>query len=105
MRGPDFFVVGAPKCGTSSMHRYLTQHPQIFLPKIKDVPFFGSDLEHTIRGAAADRDEYLSWFAGAPTGVRIGDSCTQYMQSVKAASEIADWRPRRVHHRDAARPR
>ena len=93
VQGPDFFIVGAPKCGTSSMHQYLAQHPQIFMPTVKDVPFFGSDLEHTIPKAATNQEEYLSWFASAPTGARVGDSATQYMQSVRAASEIAKWRP------------
>ena len=30
MRGPDFFIVGAPKCATTAMHEYLRKHPSIF---------------------------------------------------------------------------
>ena len=92
-RGPDFFIVGAPKCGTSSLHQYLRQHPDLYLPDLKDVPFFGSDLEHTVPNAPADRREYVAWFSEAPTSARVGDSCTLYMQSRKAAEEIANWRP------------
>jgi Sulfotransferase domain len=91
--GPDFFIVGAPKCGTSSMHQYLRQHPDLYLPDLKDVPFFGSDLEHTVPNTPADREEYLAWFSEAPAGARVGDSCTLYMQSMKAAEDIASWRP------------
>jgi hypothetical protein len=91
--GPDFFIVGAPKCGTSSMHQYLRQHPDLYLPELKDVPFFGSDLENTIPNAPRDQAEYLAWFSDAPTNARVGDSCTLYMQSRKAAEDIASWRP------------
>ena len=28
MRKPDFFIVGAPRCGTTSMYAYLKQHPE-----------------------------------------------------------------------------
>ena len=28
MRTPDFFIVGAPKCGTTAMNDYLKQHPE-----------------------------------------------------------------------------
>lgn len=92
-RGPDFFIVGAPKSGTSAMHQYLRQHPALYLPDRKDVPFFGSDLDHTVPGAPASLAEYLSWFSDAPRNVRLGDSCTLYMQSRRAAEEIARWRP------------
>ena len=29
---PNFLIVGAAKCGTSSLHNYLNQHPNIFMP-------------------------------------------------------------------------
>ena len=39
-RWPNFFIVGAPKAGTTSLHDYLNQHPKIFLPTIKEIHFF-----------------------------------------------------------------
>ena len=30
--GPNLFLVGAPKCGTTSLYEYLRKHPQIFFP-------------------------------------------------------------------------
>ncbi len=36
----DFMCVGAPKCGTSSLHDILIQHPDIYLPEIKETNFF-----------------------------------------------------------------
>ena len=37
---PKFFGVGAPKSGTTSLHDILIQHPQIFLPRVKETNFF-----------------------------------------------------------------
>jgi hypothetical protein len=30
LKYPNFFIVGAPKCGTTSLHYWLSQHPEIF---------------------------------------------------------------------------
>ena len=45
MRRPDFFIVGAPKCGTTAIKRYLEHHPDIFMPLLDIEPhFFGTDV-------------------------------------------------------------
>jgi hypothetical protein len=33
MRRPDFFIVGAPKSGTTAMYEYLREHPDLYLPE------------------------------------------------------------------------
>ena len=33
MRLPNFIISGFPKCGTTSLHYYLAEHPEIFMPK------------------------------------------------------------------------
>ena len=33
-RRPDFFIVGAPKSGTTAMYSYLRHHPDLFLPEL-----------------------------------------------------------------------
>ena len=43
-RKPEFFVVGAQRCGTTALHQFLREHPQIFMPKEKELQPFGSDL-------------------------------------------------------------
>ncbi|MCS7047744.1 MAG: sulfotransferase domain-containing protein [Verrucomicrobiae bacterium] len=37
---PNLVVIGAQKCGTTSLHFYLKQHPQIFMSRIKELNFF-----------------------------------------------------------------
>ncbi len=41
---PNFFVLGAAKCGTSSIYYYLKQHPEIYMPEVKEPHFFDSDI-------------------------------------------------------------
>jgi Sulfotransferase family len=37
---PNFFIIGAPKCGTTSLHTYLAAHPEIHMSPIKEPRFF-----------------------------------------------------------------
>jgi hypothetical protein len=43
-RLPNFFVVGAPKAGTTSVWRYLDQHPDVFMSPIKEPSFFAPEM-------------------------------------------------------------
>ena len=46
-RKPSFFLVGAPKSGTTTIYQALSQHPEIYLPKHKELHYFASDLYPT----------------------------------------------------------
>lgn len=48
MQKPDFFIVGAPKCGTTSLKRYLDAHPEIYIPKKPTEPHFFDFVEDTL---------------------------------------------------------
>ena len=87
MREPDFFLVGAPRSGTTAMDAYLKQHPEIFMPHLKDFHFFGSDLPFIHRPPRAQRD-YLAHFEPARDQKRVGESSVWYLYSRRAASEI-----------------
>ena len=50
---PSFFIVGAPKSGTTSLNDYLAQYADIFIPTAKEMHFFGQDLEQKKRKNAA----------------------------------------------------
>jgi hypothetical protein len=86
MRTPDFFIVGAPKCGTTAMNDYLRQHPEIFLPQKKEINFFGSDL--IFYKPRVTKEEYFSHFAAAKDEKRVGEAAVWYLYSKLAASEI-----------------
>jgi len=40
---PNLFIIGAPKCGTTSLHAILAQHPQVFMTRLKEPRFFSMD--------------------------------------------------------------
>jgi len=42
---PDFMIIGAMKCGTTSLFRYLERHPDFFGPKIKEIHYFDFKYE------------------------------------------------------------
>jgi hypothetical protein len=93
MPKPDFFIVGAPKCGTTALFRYLQEHPDIYLPK-KEFHHFGSDLRPAgFAGYQGDRAAYLKLFDGATTEKRIGEASVWYLYSQNAACEIKTFAP------------
>lgn len=89
---PDFFIVGAPKCGTTAMNDYLKDHPEIFIPTKKQLHSFGSDLELR-RPRRITEQEYLSYFARARDKKRLGEASVWYLYSQEAAAEIKAFNP------------
>jgi len=88
---PDFFIVGAPKCGTTAMYIYLKEHPEIFMPEEKELHYFGSDLKsHWFQ---RDLNKYLSHFSACNGKKRVGEASVWYLYSKKAATEIKDFSP------------
>ena len=85
-RFPDFFIVGAPKCGTTSLYTYLRGHPDIFMPACKEPHFFGTDLfpPECIR----DETRYCNLFSEAAPSQKIGEASVWQLYSRRAAQEI-----------------
>ncbi|MCY4020540.1 MAG: lysylphosphatidylglycerol synthase domain-containing protein [Chloroflexi bacterium] len=91
---PNFFIVGAPKCGTTSLHEYLQRHPDVFMPFYKEPHYFGSDLEGSRFRQFRDQPErYLKLFRDARGEQRIGESSPWYLSSRRAAEEIHAYDP------------
>jgi hypothetical protein len=86
-RIPNFFVVGAPRTGTTALFESLGRHPQIFIPRFKETVFFGADDRRTTL------DEYVALFADAGDAVRVGEVSTTYFYSPTAASEMREFNP------------
>jgi len=98
-RLPDFYVVGHQKCGTTALYLMLRRHPQIFMPDVKEPRFFASDLRSRFAerisapGRARTLEDYLTLFAAAAPGQRIGEASPQYLRSREAPRLIAQARP------------
>ena len=92
VRWPDFYIVGAPKAGTTSLYEYLAGHPDIFLPGRKELRYFGSDLAHRRRHELS-QEEFLDHYAGAQPERQWGNAYVWYLYSRAAAAEIHAVRP------------
>jgi len=46
MKKPNFFIIGAPKCGTTSLAVWLSKHPNIYMSPLKEPHFFNTDLKY-----------------------------------------------------------
>lgn len=90
-RYPDFYIIGAAKCGTTALYEYLSAHPSVFMPKLKEPHFFARDFPSLRR--AHTSNEYLSLFAGAASGAITGEASVWYLYSEVAVHEIIRVRP------------
>lgn len=91
---PSFFIVGAPKAGTTSLNEYLARFPDIFIPATKELHFFGRDLETKKRKESAlTVDAYLSHFGGMTHEKIAGEASVLYLKSETAAVEICEFCP------------
>lgn len=91
---PNFFIVGAPKCGTTSLHEYLQRHPDVFMPFYKEPHYFGSDLQGSrFRQFRNKPERYLKLFRDVRGETRIGESSPWYLVSRRAAAEIHAYDP------------
>lgn len=88
---PDFVIVGAPKCGTTAVYETLRQHPQIFVPGLKEPHFFSYDFP--ARCAVETIKEYDRLFANAGRRQLRGEASTHYLRSKEATMAILRRRP------------
>ena len=101
---PDFFMVGAPRCGTTAMHSFLGLHPEIFMINLPgrtvkgtlitrpEIHYFGSDINLWWFPKISE-EEYLGFFSGVTDEKRVGERSASYLGSKQAASEIKAFAP------------
>lgn len=89
--GPNFFIVGAPKCGTTSLARWLAEHPRIFMSPVKEPHFYSTDLAN---GFVTSRRHYENLFkAVREDHLAIGEASTWYLLSREAIPAIEREQP------------
>jgi hypothetical protein len=91
LRPPDFAIVGAPRCGTTALYRYLETHPGITMSSCKEPRFFSSDIEAASR--AKTLREYEALWAHAKPGTLRGEATPDYIQSQIAIAALLNSRP------------
>lgn len=70
---PNFLIIGAMKSGTTSLHAYLSHHPQIFMSREKELRYFVDGGNWDLGPAW-----YESQFAGSTGAVAIGEASPLY---------------------------
>ena len=97
---PNFFIVGAAKAGTTSLHRYLEQHPQVFMSSVKEPRFFEAGWEKIgkarflIPARIAGEREYLQLFKEAGESKAIGEASPSYLYDEEAPYLIKEKIPK-----------
>lgn len=115
---PNFFLVGAPKAGSTSLYHHLAQHPDIYMSPIKEPCYFAEEIRpenftprwrpHGLRilaetqeylrgpmktrrsgGMICDWQDYLRLFAAVRGQSAVGEASVLYMFSKNAARAIA----------------
>jgi len=102
---PNFMIIGVAKAGTTSIFRYLDQHPQLFMTTLKGTNYFGyedaKDWKWADEGAppllrhfpVKTFEEYEAAFAGARDEIAIGEASPQYFRCPGAARRIYEALP------------
>ena len=116
----NFFLIGAPKSGTTHIHARLSRHPQVYLSPLKEPNHFATDIDPqrfsdafrantpaNLAGYLADRplkprqigfvqstDDYARLFEGVgPQHAVVGECSTSYLWSAMAAQGVAEAHP------------
>ena len=88
---PNFFIAGAPKCGTTALYEYLSPHPNVFMPKLKEPHFFSKDLSYPI---VKTLEDYTRLFSECTEQhLRIGEASASYLCSSVALRNIREFNP------------
>lgn len=98
-RFPDFFIIGAPKAGSSALWQALRGHPDVYFPATKEPNYFaykGRALGFTCPGSeylrqtcVTDEATYLNLFRDCPAGSRAGEASVVYLGAPDAPDGLA----------------
>lgn len=89
---PNFFIVGAPKAGTTALFEYLSAHPDICMASYKEPHYFADDLQGY--GRAESLDEYLGFFGHcSERAIAVGEGSVWYLRSKVALRNIHEFAP------------
>ena len=101
---PNFFLVGSMKSGTTTLHRYLATHPEIFMTEDPKEPSFFLEREQLLdvlpglekRGIWRSEDAYLELFEGAGSCPVIGEASANYARLNRVSGvpkRVAEFNP------------
>jgi len=100
---PNLFIVGAAKSGTTSLYRYILQHPAIFFCKPKEPRYFSSKYNNFPHNGPGDyvadnftikeESKYIDLFKSVKNEKIIGEASVDYLYYYKTAYDIKKYSP------------
>lgn len=91
MTKPNFFIIGAPKCGTTALAQWLGEHPNIFMSPVKEPHFYSTDLANQ---QTRTRAEYERLFKDVTEHHKaVGEASVWYLYSQEAVRNILSENP------------
>ncbi len=96
MVNPNFFIIGAPKSGTTALAHYLAGHPEVYFSSPKELFYWSED--HPVartRHNVFRLEQYLAYFQNADPAKHkaVGEGSTNYLQSRSAIKNILQFNP------------
>jgi hypothetical protein len=98
VRLPNFLIIGAEKCGTTSLYYYLKQHPEVYLPKRKELHYFscehmkkqmaGPGDKRILPALCATRQEYNAYYQHVRSERAVGDASPSYFYFAEVSERI-----------------
>lgn len=94
MNKPNFFIVGAAKCGTTALSVYLNDHASVYVSKPKEPHHFSSDLVTANKVKWTDDEYFDTCFSGVTSQHKaIGEASVFYLYSDVALKNIIKYNP------------
>jgi hypothetical protein len=91
---PNFFIIGAPKCGTSSLAHYLSEHPNVVFSSPKEPNYWATDFVKLRKFYNVETlEKYLSLFESTKNALAVGEGSTNYLRSETAVENILQFNP------------
>ena len=87
----DFVVPGAQKSGTTALDLYLREHPQLCLPRKKELHFF--DRDRHFAAEPVDYAPYHAFFTPRPGQRLLGEATPDYLYWPSAPERMARYNP------------
>ena len=75
---PNFIIIEAAKYGTTSLHRYLQSHPEIYMQDLKEPCYFAQPWPQQ-EGLPETEEEYLELFKDGEDKVAVGEASANYL--------------------------
>lgn len=94
LKRPNFFISGAPRCGTTALYTYLAEHPRIFMSGVKELNYFASDFPNVQKITFKSVDDYHRVFAKAgQQHLGVGEASPFYLFSQVAFKNMFEYDP------------